>query len=423
MIRAGQTGVGLSALGLLGAACSSSPSGRTSSKTVTIWDAPQSTQDVKYFNSHLKAFEKSNPGISVTYNSTPWATWTPTYTAAYRGNTPPDIAYMPSDFFTQFAGQGALTDLSTVAGPAIAKWKPLFAESIWSTMIHKGVLYGLPWIKGGTVLVWNKAHFRAAGLNPDQPPQTWTQLMAYAKTLTKTSGGKTSQWGYGIMDNTQNLMLNFVPVAMVDYGGPLTTPNYSKWIADGPGYVEGLQTHVDMLQKDKTAPPIGTFVGSDINTAFLQGKISMMLTVVSLLWPSLPQYPGFEMGVAQVPSGPKGNATVGACGGWFIAEKSQNKTAAWKVIEYIASKSFTIPFGKAAEVTPAAADWNPFPPASLMGENWKAQGTYTPLPQLPFDYWTITMPLVEQALVGQLSAKQALTTGANEVNARIAALS
>lgn len=420
MVRAGQIGVGLSALGLL-EACGSGSSGGAGTTSVTLWDAPQSTQDVPFFNSHLKDFEKANPGINVSYNSTPWATWTPTYTAAYKGNSPPDIAYMPNDFFAQFAGQGALSPLDSVAGSSLAAWKAMFPSSIWSGMTYKGSFYGLPWIESGTVLVWNKAHFSAAGLDPNQAPKTWNQLQAYAKTLTKTSGGKTSQWGYGIMDNTQNLMLNFMTVPMVDYGGTLATPDNSKWIADGPGYVQGLQQQADMLQKDKTVPPIGTFVGSDINTAFLEGKISMMLTVVSLLWPSLPQYPNFDMGVAQVPAGTKSNNTVGASGGWFIAEKSQNKAAAWKVIQYIAAKAFTVSFSKEAETIPAANGWSPFAAASLMGQNAAAQGTYTPLPQLPFDYWTITMPLVEQALIGQTSVAQALTTAANEVNSQIAA--
>ena len=142
----------------------------------------------------------------------------------------------------------------------------------------------------------------------------------------------------------------------------------------------------------------------------------MTLTVVSLIYPSLPQYPGFEMGVSQVPSGPKGNATIGASGGWFIAEKSRNKAEAWKVIEYICSKGFTVPFANEIQTFPAVSGWSPFSSTSLMGQSLYAQGTYTPLPQLPFDYWTITMPLVEEALIGQTSAKQALTTGAEEVN-------
>ncbi len=107
LVRTGQAGVGLSALALLESVGLSSPA--SAATTVTVWDAPQSIHDITYFNTKLKNFEKSNPGIDVSYTSTPWATWSPTYTAAYKGSSPPDVAYMPSDFFTQFAGPGAFS--------------------------------------------------------------------------------------------------------------------------------------------------------------------------------------------------------------------------------------------------------------------------------------------------------------------------
>jgi ABC-type glycerol-3-phosphate transport system substrate-binding protein len=389
---------------------------------IAIWKAPHSTGDGSFMKSQLAAFTKSHPNIATTYTVTPWATWTPVYTAAYKGSNPPDVAYMPYDFFTQFAAFGALQPLNKLAGVNLAPWKPLFATPVWDEFVYKGNFYALPWLSDDVIFVWNKAQFRKAGLNPNVPPATWADVMQYAKQLTVRSNGKTTQWGYGIMDNTQNFMLNFMPIPMSNYGGTLATLDSRRWIADGPGYITGLQTQADMMQKDKTAPPFGVFVGSDLNTAFLEGKVSMYLSYSDFLLPLLPHYPGFELGISTTPHGPVNRYTVGGSGGWFIADKSPNKAEAWEVVQYLSNKALTKAYTEMVKFYPATSDWNPYAPGTQMYTFLRAQGVPMPLPQLPFDFWTISMPLVEQAISGQLSVKQALTTAAEEINSRIQAL-
>jgi ABC-type glycerol-3-phosphate transport system substrate-binding protein len=47
-------------------------------------------------------------------------------------------------------------------------------------------------------LVYNKDHFRAAGLDPEKPPATWEQLREYANKLTidKDGDGNSDQYGF-----------------------------------------------------------------------------------------------------------------------------------------------------------------------------------------------------------------------------------
>src|SRR5262249_59312701 len=45
------------------------------------------------------------------------------------------------------------------------------------------------------LLYYNADQFREAGLDPDRPPQTWDDLVAAAKKLTKREGDRVTRWG------------------------------------------------------------------------------------------------------------------------------------------------------------------------------------------------------------------------------------
>ena len=55
-------------------------------------------------------------------------------------------------------------------------------------------LYGLPTVNYTQGLIINRALFKEAGLNPDQPPATWAQVEADAKAITALGRGI---YGYG----------------------------------------------------------------------------------------------------------------------------------------------------------------------------------------------------------------------------------
>lgn len=385
---------------------------------LSVWKAPHTPDDQKFFDDKLAAYANDNPGVEIEYRVTPWETWQETYTAAFAGSDPPDISYMVNSFFPKFADAGALVPLSAIEGANIAEdWEPLFDPAIWGLGERNGEAYGLPFLQSGISFVWNKALFEAAGLDPEVPPATWDELVTMAKTLTKEDG---SQWGYGIMDNTTGEMLNFVPVPIVNYGGPLATDDDTEWLMTGPEYEKGLQLQIDMIQTDKTAPPLGTYVGKDIQTAFLDGKIAMQLSYASFLQPLLVDYPDFQMGVSMPPAGPVNDLSLGGVGYWMMANASKAKPEAWALMEYLTSADVMNDYAKLSSLFPCRTDVNPFAGDALSEAFQATQKNYMRLPALPFDYWTIVIPEIEASLNGQESASDALTVSAQRINDRIA---
>jgi sn-glycerol 3-phosphate transport system substrate-binding protein len=383
---------------------------------LNLWKAPHSPQDQDFWNGKLKEFTTANPTIQVDYRVTPWETWQETYTSAFAGDSPPDVSYMVDSFFPKFADAKALVDLSTIPGADLSKWQPLFDPSIWSRGTRNGIVYGLPFLASGISLVWNKKLFSDAGLDPETPPKTWDELVGWAVKLTKSDG---SQWGYSIMDNTSGEMLNFVPVPIVNYGGPLTSDDDKQWLATTDGHIQGLQLQVDMIQKDKSAPPLGTFVGHDVDKAFLDGKIAMQLSYASFLGPLMKDYPDFQMGVASPPAGPVNNLSLGGVGYWMMAEKSQHKAEAWTLTEFITSAEVMTDYAKLVQLFATRLDIKPFEGNALMSAFAPTQKNYMRLPTLPFDYWGIMMPECESALTGQESAADALKNAGDAITAKL----
>ena len=381
-----------------------------------VWKAPHTNDDQQFFDGVLAEFTTQNPGIEVEYRVTPWESWQETYTAAFAGDSPPDISYVVDSFFPKYSDAGSLVDLSTLEGADLAKWEALYDPSIWARGTRNGGVFGLPYLTGGSTFCWNKALFREAGLDPEVPPATWDEVIAWAEQLTKSDG---SQYGYGVFDDTTGEALNFYPIPMVNYGGNLANDDNTEWLANTPEHIQGLQLQVDLIANE-FAPPIGMFVGHDMDIAFLDGKIAMWLSLSQFIFPHLVDYPDFELGSSVPPSGPLNNQSVGGVGYWMMAEKSQHKPEAWALMEYLTSAEVMTGYCQLSTLFQTRTDVDPFADQPLLSEFAKTQKNYTLLPTMPFDYWTILNPEAIAAFSGQQSAEDALNNAAQIINDRLA---
>ena len=100
-----------------------------------------------------------------------------------------DALMAPEDAFAKYVTNGYLAPLEEAGGvPADADdFVPRFMDRIRydGERLYQGDLYGLPLSGDVNVLYYNTELLVQAGLDPDKPPQTWDEFMAYAKALTK----------------------------------------------------------------------------------------------------------------------------------------------------------------------------------------------------------------------------------------------
>lgn len=97
----------------------------------------------------------------------------------------PDITYIDNPEVALFASRGLLLDLK----PYIERSEVVKADEIFpgplSSVSHEGGIYGIPRGANTIALYYNADKYRAAGLDPDNPPRTWDELYEAAKVLTK----------------------------------------------------------------------------------------------------------------------------------------------------------------------------------------------------------------------------------------------
>jgi ABC-type glycerol-3-phosphate transport system substrate-binding protein len=103
---------------------------------------------------------------------------------ATAGGDPPDVAGLFDYAVPQFADQGALMVLDEAAeraGIDVDAFKPIWLD----IGRYEGKLYALPSTPYTVALYYNRGLYRDAGLDPDRPPRTLSELNAYALRLTR----------------------------------------------------------------------------------------------------------------------------------------------------------------------------------------------------------------------------------------------
>ncbi len=178
-----------------------------------------------------------------------------------------------------------------------------------------------------------------AGFN--KPPETWDELVTYAKALTKDldGDGNIDQWGFasicfpGQVFNTYtffDFLIQNNGKIVDDKGMPLFNSKQG---------VEALQFMVDLRNKYKVMPPdVITYDNNEIHEGFLSGKFAMVNH-----WPYLfGMVPGSavdgKVAYARVPRPANGtHNTVLNAWGYGIPLMSDNKATAWDLATFLIS--------------------------------------------------------------------------------------
>lgn len=206
----------LAAVNLL-AACSSSGGGAAVSATydpkapvtITVGDEPPTSEAPQRaaFLANVKQFETLNPNITVNATETQWSPQT--YQAMLAGGTMPTTLIVPLTEIQSLAERGQVLDLAayTKNDKVVSAINPTLTKQT----THNGDLYGVPVGAFTMALIYDRALYTAAGLDPDKPPTTWAQVEQNAVTIHQKTGKA------GFLIPTVNNFGGFVLTAM-SYG-------------------------------------------------------------------------------------------------------------------------------------------------------------------------------------------------------------
>lgn len=305
-----------------------------SAEEITWWEPNWGTVRAREL---VKQFEAANPGITVKIEETVADGLQNKVQVALRAGTPPDVIDINNGWNVPFAATGQVAalddwikrdhvDLSDIAAGAQG-------SATW-----QGKLYGMPFRVETHAMLYNKAMFRDAGLDPEKFPETWADLLAAAKKLTKVNAQGKQQYGYGLDGGGEvaNMMSRALPFIWGN-GGSVLSDDETKAVVNQAPAVEAVTFYTDLFVKEGVAPP-STLQndGLALRRLFTTNTIAMYASGQYDLPAIKAENPTLELGIGKLPHA-AGKPVVAVLSGWnfIIPKQSKHAEAAWKLVKFL----------------------------------------------------------------------------------------
>lgn len=259
---------------------------------------------------------------------------------SFAGGNPPDVFYVNSDQFANYAGGGSLY----AYGEQIEDAEE-FSEQLRASFTHDGELYCLPKDTSTLALAINTDLWAGAGLTEADHPTTWEELREVAGAL--TGDGVT---GLVTSDEYQRL-----GVFMKQAGGWVTDEDQTEMTADSDENATGLEFVQSLLQDGSMgfAAQVDSGWGGE---ALGKGVAAMTIEGNWLAGAMAADFPDTPYEIVPLPAGPAGQGTLAFSTCWGVAEASSSRAAAVELVEFLTSAEQQNRFADAFGVMPSRAE-------------------------------------------------------------------
>ena len=336
---------------------------------------------------------------------------------AIQGGTPPDVfVSLATQRFTMASTGMAmpLDDLIAADGEEGQAYIDDFLDGFMLDSYVDGKIYSIPFQRSTMVLFYNKDAFAEVGLDPEDPPETWEEVVEYGQKLTNEN-----RYGVGLALNSGSAQWAFTGFCLQNSanGENLMTEDGKQVLIDTPENVEALQFWLDLQNKYQIMAP-GIVQWTDLPTQFLAGEVAMIYHTTGNM-ANINDNAEFEFGTAFLPGHKRVAAPTGG-GNFYISSgiSEERVQAAWKFIKF-------------ATETERAAQWSLdtgyVATRESCFETDLIKNYYEELPQAKVAYdqipysgpelttynaaeiWRVLNDNIQAAVVGDATAQEALT--------------
>ena len=303
------------------------------SGTVTMWAFPLSGDDAKMYDPIVKAFNAKFPKVKVDVQVLPWSGRYEKMLTAIAGGNPPNLVYLNDFQVPLFASTGNLLSISDSFSPAeLAN----YTKGALKAVTYGGKVYGVPILTNSLGYLYNVDLFKQAGLDPDNPPETFEELESAIRSLTrKDAQGNVIQWGARFDLNRPSPVTSILPFVWAS-GGQILDDN-GKVDINSPESIRALKYVKGLF--DKGYIQKSNITGGGL--AFSSGKIGIDLqkepSEVSKVMKENPAL-NFKVGPILKDREKIGYVTVGA---YAIFSKAPNREATIQWAKFLTNKENT----------------------------------------------------------------------------------
>lgn len=233
--------VGAVAATLALAGCTA-PSGGDDTVEVTVWHYWDGT-NADTFDAMAREYNESHTGVEISVSNVPNADFLTKLRASATSSTLPDIAIGDLVWVPQIAEIGSLADLNEyLPADVLADINP--ALTSFGTI--DGAQVSVPVSANNLAYMYNRTLFEEAGLDPDQPPTTWKELLEMGQQIVAETGKP----GYDLFtqagDNGEGLTWNF-QVNLWQAGGEFLTEDNSAAAFNTPEGLKALEFWLELI--------------------------------------------------------------------------------------------------------------------------------------------------------------------------------
>lgn len=295
-----------------------------------------STKQVDFYRWAEAAYEKQNPNVDILIEQFPGTSlkdFEIKLRLRFSSGLAPDVFHAHASVTSELVDLGLLEE----APPFIEK---MVQEESRNEMIRQapyfdGTPYGIVSGAVPTVLYYNRAMFREAGLDPNRPPTTWEELLDYAEKLTvRDADGNVQRAGLslrkrGFKPGTAEKWLTFLFSA----GGEAFNEAGTRAKFNSEAGREALTFYKQVLFEKN----IDAIELEGDQQGFGQEKAAMFIREVHVVRWLNQNYPDLDYGVATLPRR-NTSLSAGAPYLWNVPRQSAHPREAWRFIEFLMSE-------------------------------------------------------------------------------------
>lgn len=371
----------------------------------------------------VEQFNAENPTIKVNAQrvATSYAEHLERQLVALAGGVAPNVAQVDQFFIGRLAQTNSVVPIGDVLSQE--EIQKVFAP-FWETARYEGKIISMPLSASNIILYYNMDAFQENGLDPDRPPQTWSEYLEIGRRLTRdrSGDGEPDQWGGPVpTGGAEHTVWTWQTLLWQNGGEFLDKDNRTPRFHEDAG-VEALEYWLDQLYRTPMA------LRTNSVTPFIHGEMMMDIRTSASISPIMAQS-GFALGTAMLPRQRTSATNLGGAN-LVIYRSTRDKEAA--SIEFVRWLT-----GPEANLTWAiTGGYVPLRPKYVQSDRYREFLKQNPLAltyiqQMPLARVRPAIPVYEdisrivgsylnRALNQELPARQALEQAAREVSAVIA---
>ena len=387
-------------------------SGKGSIRALFMKQAGYSEENIREMTA---AFQKANPDIKVTADFVSYEALHDKIVAAAPAGTY-DVVLIDVIWPAEFGTKGIVADV-TAKWPD--SWKTQMLGGAVATPQHDSKFYGVPWILDTKYFYYNASQMQQADVDPGEL-DTWDGVLKTARSL-KSSGVVQYPliWSW---QQAEAIICDYAQL-LGAFGGTFLDDS-AQPAFNQEGGVRALEFMHQSIVDGLSNPASTQSIEEDVRRVFSAGQASMAVNWTYMFGmandPKESQIAG-DVRVLQSPAGPAGRPGVNGSMALSVTAGSQNQAAAWKYITYLTSQPVqneyalsSLPVWESSYEDPAVVKTNP----AVVAQAKKQLGDLILRPQVE-NYNAMSQVLqseIQEALLGQKSAQQALDDAASQAS-------